>query len=299
MSDRLLEVQRLIYKYLPDETDAPSDLFAAMNYSVKNGGKRLRPILMTEAFLAFGGNPADIEDTLAPFMAAIEMIHSYSLVHDDLPEIDNDMYRRGNLTTHAAYGPAMGVFAGDALLNYAFETMNAAVKAAAESGDINRTLRLAKASEILGRKAGAYGMVGGQAVDIKYTGGEPTDDDLELIYVLKTSALLEASLMAGAVIAGAGDEVTEGLEKVGHNTGLAFQIRDDILDVTGDEKVIGKPVNSDEDNNKTTYVTKHGVDAAQKKVDELTTEAESILAGLNPKGKELGRLLSSLVNRNK
>ena len=219
---RTKQAEEVIYSFLPFEEGFQKTLFEAMNYSMKAGGKRLRPLLMQETYRMFGGEGSEVE----PFMAAMEMIHTYSLVHDDLPAMDNDEYRRGKLTTHAKFGHAMGVLAGDALLNYAFET---AAEAFDKSTDLHRT---AKALQILSRKAGIYGMIGGQVVDVQSSGHAIDQNRLDFIYELKTGALLEAAMMVGAVLAGASEEEVAVIEKVASDVGIAFQIRDDILDVT-------------------------------------------------------------------
>lgn len=288
------EVNSVIVSYLPKEEGKAHLIFEAMNYSVRNGGKRLRPLMLRESFRAFGGD-RDTEKKLAePFMAALEMIHSYSLVHDDLPEMDNDMYRRGKLTTHAVYGSDVAVLAGDGLLNYAYETAAAACMAA---GDTEKMRLAVRALNILGNKAGVYGMVGGQTVDVTKTGEPLSDEELEFIYSLKTGALLEASLMIGAVLAGASGEAVEKIGIIANKVGMAFQIRDDILDETATAEVLGKPIHSDAENNKTTYVTLHGIDEAAKKVDELTAEADRLLGELDLRGDFLSKLLNSLIDR--
>ena len=237
----------------------------------------------------FGGDG----EVVKPFMAAMEMIHTYSLVHDDLPAMDNDEYRRGKLTTHAKFGHAMGVLAGDALLNYAFET---AVSAFYYEGEPMRT---AKALQILAKKAGIYGMIGGQVVDVELTGQKIDRERLDFIYALKTGALLEASMMVGAVLAGASDEEVKTAEQVASDVGLAFQIRDDILDVTSTLETLGKPIHSDDKNEKTTYVTLKGVEQASKDVEEISGRALQSLASLPYKNEFLTELIRSLVYREK
>jgi len=295
LHDKTEEVSEIILKQIPMEKAPSRVIFEAMNYSVSNGGKRLRPIMMREAYRALGGEEKLEEKLLNPFLAAMEMIHSYSLVHDDLPEMDNDMYRRGKLTTHAVYGQAMGVLTGDALLNLAYETAGKAMTNVADDHDLLK--RAAKAFGILSTKAGSYGMVGGQVVDVINTGKEIGETEIQFIYELKTAALIEASLMIGAALAGADDEAVKKMETVGSCTGVAFQIKDDILDETSTDEVLGKPVHSDEENNKTTYVTLHGLEDSQNKVDELTGEAEKVLKEMNLEGSFLAELLNSLITR--
>ena len=261
---RAAEIEQIIMAYLPAEEDYQKRIMEAMNYSVLAGGKRLRPMLMLETYRLFGGESKVIE----PFMAAMEMIHTYSLVHDDLPAMDNDEYRRGKKTTHAVYGEAMGILAGDALLNFAFET---ALKAFdIEPGNI----RIGKALQVLAKKAGIYGMIGGQVVDIESEGtNKMTKEKLDFIYRLKTGALMEASMVIGAILAGATEEEQQIVEAVAGEIGLAFQIQDDILDVTSTEEVLGKPIGSDEKNLKFTYVTFEGLEKAKEDVAAITEQA--------------------------
>ena len=280
-------VNSIIEKYLPEEDGYQKEIFEAMNYSVSAGGKRLRPIFMMESAKLFG----DCEEEVKPFMAALEMIHTYSLVHDDLPAMDNDDYRRGKLTTHKKFGHAMGILAGDALLNYAFETAAGAVV-----NSENKT-RAAKALQILATKAGAYGMIGGQVVDVNLSGSPVTKEQLDFIYEKKTSALIEAAFMIGAVLAGADESDVLKIEKVAWNIGMAFQIQDDILDVTSTQDVLGKPVLSDERNEKTTYVTLYGIDEASAYVKKYTDEALTILDSFGNKNIFLNNLIISLINR--
>ncbi|MBR5636193.1 MAG: polyprenyl synthetase family protein, partial [Pseudobutyrivibrio sp.] len=266
-------------------------IFDAMQYSVTAGGKRLRPILMNETFQLFGGEG----DVIEPFMAAIELIHTYSLVHDDLPAMDNDMLRRGKPTTHAVYGEAMGVLAGDALLNYAFETALNAYDADVDA------VRVTEAMRLLARKAGVFGMIGGQVVDVESEKNQlaMTKEKLDFIYELKTSALIEASMMIGAVLAGATEEQVQTIENVAKKIGLAFQIQDDILDVEGDEATLGKPIGSDERNEKCTFVTFAGIEKSKEEVKRLTDEAIEELNSLPVKNKFLNQLLNYLVYRDK
>ena len=289
LKKRTGEVEKVVESYLPEEEGHQKTIFEAMNYSVTAGGKRLRPLLMQETYRMFGGEGREVE----PFMAAMEMIHTYSLVHDDLPAMDNDEYRRGKLTTHAKFGHAMGVLAGDALLNYAFET---AAEAFDKSTDLRRT---AKALQILSRKAGIYGMIGGQVVDVQSSGHAIDQDRLDFIYELKTGALLEAAMMVGAVLAGASEEEVSVIEKVASDVGIAFQIRDDILDVTSTLEELGKPIHSDDKNEKTTYVTWKGIEAAKAEVKQLSEEAVKELKRLESTDEYLEMLLESLIYRKK
>lgn len=283
------EVEKLLKSYLPSVDGRQKTVLDAVNYSVCAGGKRLRPILMMESFRMFGGTGTVIE----PFAVAIEMIHTYSLVHDDLPAMDNDEFRRGKKTTHAKYGEAMGILAGDALLNYAFET---AVKAFDRTDDL---ATVAKALRVLAQKAGMYGMLGGQVVDVEAEGRcDVTEDDLLFIHTLKTAAMIESSMMIGAVLAGASDEAIENMEQIGRNVGIAFQIQDDILDVTGTLETLGKPILSDERNGKTTYVKIKGVEASSQEVRRLSDEAIDLLEKTAVHADFMAALIRQLTVRN-
>lgn len=288
--NRIGSIENILKKYLPRQEGYQKIIMEAMEYSLMAGGKRLRPMLMKESYALFGGEGEVIE----PFMAAIEMIHTYSLVHDDLPAMDNDEYRRGRKTTHVVYGEDMGILTGDALLNYAFETACRAFDIAPEESG-----RIGQALKILAGKAGIYGMIGGQVVDVKESGHILTGEMLDFIYRLKTSALIESSMMIGVVLAGAGAEDTEKMEHIARGIGLAFQIQDDILDVTSTTEVLGKPVHSDEKNEKTTYVTWKGLEGARQEVSRMTEEAVRALRAIQPDGGFLEELLKSLVYREK
>ena len=276
-------VEKIIYSYCPEESGKQSLIFEAMNYSLKAGGKRLRPILMLETFKLFG---EDVEKAY-PFMAAIEFIHTYSLVHDDLPAMDNDEFRRGQKTTHAKYGEDIGILAGDGLLNMAYEIMSDAVANDPSS---------AKAMSVIAKKAGAYGMVGGQTVDVVNEGKKLDLETINFIHNLKTAALIEASMMAGALLGGASESQVDEVEHIAKNIGMAFQIQDDILDVTGDEEKLGKPVLSDEKNEKDTYITLIGLDESKAKVEELSNKA---IDGIKELGDNefLVSLVEKLINR--
>lgn len=271
-------VEQVIRRYLPgDDGGYAKKIREAMCYSMEAGGKRLRPLLMYESYHLYGGESAIVE----PFMAAIEMIHTHSLIHDDLPAIDNDALRRGKPTTHAVYGEPMALLAGDALLNYAYETAFQAFlytygrEDAEEEGG-----RIVEALRTLGEKTGIHGMLAGQSVDVENekSGHLSIDRDLlDYIYEYKTSKLIEAPLQIGAILAGADKSDVFCMNDLGKKIGLAFQIQDDILDVTGDEEELGKPIRSDERNEKTTYVTLLGVDSAREKVESLTRQAVELL----------------------
>lgn len=285
---RTASIETVLRSYLPGEDGYQRRIMEAMNYSVLAGGKRLRPMLMQETYLLFGGESRVIE----PFMAAIEMIHTYSLVHDDLPAMDNDEYRRGKKTTHAVYGEAMGILAGDALLNYAYETAALAFSMEPHNPAIGQ------AFAILAGKAGVYGMVGGQTVDVESEGRtDMTREKLEFIYQLKTSALLEASMVVGAVLAGAGEEEQQIVCETAEAVGLAFQIQDDILDVTSTIEVLGKPIGSDEKNHKSTYVSFVGLDAARADVAAISERAIAHMDSLAVKNEFLTELIRHLISR--
>ena len=285
------EIEQIIYKYLPQEDGGyQNTVLAAMNYSVMAGGKRIRPILMLETYKLFGGNSKAIE----PFMAAMEMIHTYSLVHDDLPAMDNDMLRRGKPTTHAKFGEAMGILAGDGLLNYAFETALTAFDVDPDNKNIPKALK------VLATKAGIYGMIGGQVADVEEDQQcGISKKRIDFIYKLKTGALIEASMMIGAILAGANDEQVKLIEDVAAKIGLAFQIQDDILDVVGDEEVIGKQVGSDVKNQKVTYVVFSGLENSKAEVEQLSNEAVELLTSLSYENPFLTETLLYLVNRDK
>lgn len=285
--------EKVLASYLPKEEGYQKIVLESMNYSAMVGGKRLRPILMKECYELFGGEDNRIE----PFMAALEMIHNYSLVHDDLPAMDNDEYRRGKKTTWTVYGEGMAVLAGDGLLNLAFEVAASAFDQAVTEKQLRST---AKAIQVLGQKAGIYGMIGGQAADIEAESGkEVTEELLLFIHENKTAALIQAAMMIGAILAGAGEETVSAMEKAAYNIGIAFQIQDDILDVTSTTEVLGKPVGSDEKNNKLTYVTLHGLEESKEEVEKLSTEALSILKSFDKRNVFLEELVESLITREK
>lgn len=297
LENRAKEINGILEKYLPAEEGRQKTVIEAMNYSVRAGGKRLRPILMWEAFLMCGGREEERE-SVEPFLAAIEMIHTYSLVHDDLPAMDNDEYRRGRKTTWSVYGEAMGILAGDGLLNYAFET---AAKSFLRCPSQEHMGRAAAAFVTLSRKAGIYGMIGGQTADIEAEGQSAplSEEQLLFIHEHKTAALIQAAMTVGAILAGAGQEQIDALEKCGYNVGIAFQIQDDILDVTGDSAELGKPVGSDAQNGKQTYVTWKGLEQAREDVTALSDEAVRILDGFTGEHSFLKELILSLIHRTK
>ena len=283
------EIEQLIRRYLPKEEGFTSTLARAMNYSMLAGGKRLRPLMMQEVYRMFGGTQRVIE----PFMVAMEMIHTHSLIHDDLPALDNDEYRRGRETTWQVFGEDMGVISGAALLNYAYGVALSGFELT------DRTERVVLALRVLAAKTGMYGMLGGQSVDVE-NDRKPLDLQLlDYIYENKTSALMEASMMVGAILAGAENTKIRQVEKAAGCVGLAFQIEDDILDVTSTQEELGKPIHSDEKNHKTTYVTLKGIENAQREVERLSQEAIETFDGLEEKNEFLRTLIQELVNRKK
>ena len=289
LKKRTGEVEAVVESYLPKEEGHQKTIFEAMNYSVRAGGKRLRPMLMQETYHLFGGT----ERALEPFMAAMEMIHTSSLIHDDLPCMDNDELRRGLPTTWKKFGYDMAVLAGDALMIYAFETAAKAFTMTAHPD------RAAKAIQVLAEKTGIYGMIGGQVVDVELTGKPIPQEKLDFIYRLKTGALLEASMMIGAILGGASEKEQKRVEEIASAVGLAFQIQDDILDVTSTSEELGKPVLSDEKNQKTTYVTLVGLDQAKADVAEISARAVSLLKELPGENLFLENLVTMLVERKK
>ena len=292
LKERVTEVEEVIQEFLPEETGYQKTVLEAMNYSVLAGGKRLRPMLMEETYRLFGGTSGIIK----PFMAAIEMIHTYSLVHDDLPAMDNDEYRRGRKTTHVVYGEGMAILAGDGLLNYAFET-------ALKAFDMEpANPAIGKAMQVLAKKAGVYGMIGGQTADIEAEDMDQrkvTNELLLFIHENKTAALIQSSMMIGAILAGAKEEEIKAVEKIAYNVGIAFQIQDDILDITSSLEVLGKMTGSDEKNNKVTYVTLNGMDKSKEDVEKLSKEAICLLDSFNNKNEFLNQLIEELITREK
>ena len=348
LQEEIVYAERVLREHLPEEEGLQGKIMEAMNYSLLAGGKRLRPILLRETYRMCGGEDGS---AIEHFMAAIEMIHTYSLVHDDLPAMDNDRYRRGKETTWYVYGETMGILAGDGLLNYAFET---AIRAFQETGtegaqerisDSERFARLERAAaafSVLARKAGIYGMIGGQVVDVmaekeigqaekspieasghvpyvqdergpvpgdtdsaEVAGGAPdsvtADAGARLLFIHahKTAALIQAAMMAGAILAGADSGQVAAIERCAYNIGIAFQIQDDILDVIGDSEELGKATGSDAANRKETYVTWKGLDQAKADVEALSREAVGILDGFRGEHEFLKQLVLTLIDRRK
>ena len=288
LREKTEQINGILERYLPEETGIQKTVITAIHYSVMSGGKRIRAILMNETYLMFEGKGELIE----PFIAAMEMIQAYSLVHDDLPALDNDEFRRGKKSTHAEFGEAMGILAGDALLNYAFETALKAFELAPEkSSDISKAL------SVFADKAGIYGMIGGQVADVETEGTKIPFETLEFIHHKKCGALIEASMMVGAILAGASDENIRSVEEIASDVGLAFQIRDDILDVTSTTEELGKPVGSDDKNEKNTYVRYLGLEKAEREVEKISTRALQNLSALPFKNEFLYALIESMITR--
>ncbi len=305
------QIETIIGKYLPAAEGYQKAVLQAMNYSVTAGGKRLRPMLMAESAALFTEvneiwSMAETEQqenttlgqALSLFMAALEMIHNYSLVHDDLPAMDNDEYRRGRKTTHVVYGEGMAVLAGDGLLNYAFET---AAQAFDRAQTIEEYRRIAGALKILGRKAGIYGMIGGQCADLEAEKAETevTEEMLLYIHEHKTAALIQAAMTIGATLAGASEKEIGRLEKCAYDIGIAFQIQDDILDVTSSLEVLGKQVGSDEKNHKLTYVSMHGLEESKRQVEEMSRDAIAVLKSFPRQNEFMEQLVEQLIHREK
>ncbi len=285
------QIERILEEYLPPESGWQKTVAEAMNYSLRAGGKRLRPMLMLETCRMLGGSRMG-----EPFMAAIEMIHTYSLIHDDLPAMDNDEYRRGCKTTWRVYGEAMGILAGDGLLNLAFETAMRSFDYCCIEEDY---IRASRALRLLAAKAGIGGMIGGQTADIEAEGQENpvTEEQLLFIHEHKTAALIQAAMMTGGILAGASDSELAKLEKCAYNVGIAFQIQDDILDVVGDSQELGKTVGSDAENHKQTYVTLKGLKESGAQAAALSGEAVRILDGFSGEHAFLKQLILTLINR--
>lgn len=290
MNKKVHQVEAILQTYLPKQEGLQERIIDAMNYSILVGGKRLRPLIMQETYQMFGGDGKVVE----PFMAALEMIHTYSLVHDDLPAMDNDLYRRGKPTTHAKYGEALAILAGDGLLNFAYET-------AAKAFMITNDESAARAFAVLAQKAGIYGMVGGQTVDvISEKEQKPLNmEEIKFVHAYKTAALLQAAFMVGAILAGATDEQIACMEQIGYNVGIAFQIQDDILDVTASFDELGKPIGSDKEQGKVTYVDLKGLKESAKDVEALSKEALTLLEAMPGDHTFLEALITDLITRRK
>ncbi len=286
LQQKAMEIEFYLQKALPEKQTYPSALFEAMRYSLFAGGKRLRPVLLLCACEMIGGE----KEKAIPFACAIEMIHTYSLIHDDLPAMDNDDYRRGKLTSHKKFGEDMAILAGDALLHHAFETMTqACVK--------DCSVATIKAMHAIAHGAGVYGMLSGQVVDVLSQGNAIDEKTMYFIHKNKTAAMLQAALKAGVLLGGATEQQAKIMEEAGEKIGVAFQIADDILDVTSTLEVLGKPVHSDEKNEKNTYVTMYGVEASQKMVEAFSQEAVCLLKTFGKEADFLIELTRYLITR--
>lgn len=290
LQKKVLEIEKILEGYIPEKEGYQRLIMETMEYNLMAGGKRLRPMLMKETYDLYHGTSLAIE----PFMAALEMIHTYSLIHDDLPAMDNDDYRRGRKTTHVVYGEDIAILTGDALLNYAFETACQAF-----DKDPENSFKIGQALKVLGKKAGIYGMIGGQVIDVKETGHAVTKEVLDQIYELKTGALIECAMLIGAILGDAPEEELPLVEKIASYVGIAFQIQDDVLDVTSTAEVLGKPIHSDEKNEKTTYVTLKGLEESVKIVEALSAESIGLLHKLSGENEYLENLLIQLIHRDK
>lgn len=280
-------IEKLLKEHMPEEKGYQKTIFEAMNYSLKAGGKRLRPILTLEACRIVGGN----EEDAIPFAIAIEMIHTYSLIHDDLPALDNDDLRRGRPTNHKVYGDAMAILAGDGLLNYAFEIM-----LKSSIGKENPAKYLNAINEIA-KSSGVYGMIGGQVVDIESEDKKIEMEKLDFIHLNKTAAIIVGCMRAGAIIGDATEEQLENITKYATNIGLSFQIADDILDITGDESKLGKKVGSDIDNNKSTYPSLIGLEKSKEIANDLINEAKTRISNIKGDTEFLNDLAEYIVAR--
>lgn len=289
-------IEKSIESYLPKCENHIKVLERAMEEAVKNGGKRIRPILIYEVYRLFA-KQEDISE-IAPYMAAMELIHTSSLIHDDLPCMDNDILRRGKPTTWVTYGEDMAVLAGDALIVEAFHIV---AKHTRDLDDLTKIKRALYANEILAYHTGANGMIGGQVLDVEKTGAVLDMEELDFIYRKKTGALLKASMCIGAVLGGASEENIEKIENIAHCIGMSFQIKDDILDETSTSEELGKPIHSDEKNQKTTYVSLFGLDEAKQKVEEYSGMAKTLLQDVEAENdkKIVWNIIDYLIHRNK
>lgn len=286
LDQRKAPIERAITDLFVSDAPYEHDIFEAMRYSMMAGGKRLRPILLLEAYKLCGGSKG-----VLPFALALEMIHTYSLIHDDLPAMDNDDLRRGKPTNHVVFGEGMAILAGDALLNYAFETM---LKASLNSETPYLSL---KAMQLIAQASGVHGMIGGQVMDLKSEDKEVPFETLDYIHTHKTGALLVASLHAGAVLANADLTKIEALTRYGYHIGLAFQIADDILDIEGDQQKLGKTIGSDIDNHKTTYPSLFGLEQAKVKAKTHVDQAKKALIPFERDADFLLQLADFIINR--
>ena len=291
--DSLSKIEKLIESFFYNEDELNKNVIKASNEAIRNGGKRLRPLIMFETYKAISGDEYS-EEIIAPFLAAIEMIHTFSLIHDDLPAMDNDRLRRGKPTTWVSYGEDMAILAGDMLSVQAFEIIS---KKMQETDDFNILKRMSRAMYTLARATGAFGMIGGQCVDVEYSGKKMTEEVMKYTYALKTGALLAASFVVGGILAGANETEVGLLKKAGSYVGEAFQIRDDYLDIVADEKELGKPTHSDEKNLKITYVNIVGTDESLRRIVSLSENAKKCLSEVRGDMSSIIEIIDMMVNR--
>lgn len=291
--DSLSKIEKLIEWFFYNEDELNKNVIKASNEAIRNGGKRLRPLIMFETYKAIAGDEYS-EKIIAPFLAAIEMIHTFSLIHDDLPAMDNDRLRRGKPTTWVSYGEDMAILAGDMLSVQAFEIIS---KKMQETDDFNILKRMSRAMYTLARATGAFGMIGGQCVDVEYSGKKMTEEVMKYTYALKTGALLAASFVVGGILAGANETEVGLLKKAGSYVGEAFQIRDDYLDIVADEKELGKPTHSDEKNLKITYVNIVGIDESLRRIVSLSENAKKCLSEVRGDMSSVVEIIDMMVNR--
>ena len=305
MKDELRNyVNSAVLKFLPDADKFPATVVEAMNYAMEAGGKRIRPTLMYLTYRAYHGSSSDM---IEPYMAAIEMIHTHSLIHDDLPALDNDALRRGRPTVHVQYDEATAILAGDALLNYAYEVVSRAnmvefmeLCVDDENTDLLSPKRLFMAHDILLSKTGINGMLGGQSLDVEVSGEKISDEIRDYIYKNKTCALIEAPILVGAALSGFETIQYDKLEEAGEAIGMAFQVQDDILDVIGDAKKLGKEVSQDARNEKNTYVASYGLDVAREYVKQQSEKAIELICEVVPDNTyrtELIALIKEMIDR--
>lgn len=291
--DSLSKIEKLIESFFYNEDELNKNVIKASNEAIRNGGKRLRPLIMFETYKAISGDEYS-EKIIAPFLTAIEMIHTFSLIHDDLPAMDNDRLRRGKPTTWVSYGEDMAILAGDMLSVQAFEIIS---KKMQETDDFNILKRMSRAMYTLARATGAFGMIGGQCVDVEYSGKKMTEEVMKYTYALKTGALLAASFVVGGILAGANETEVGLLKKAGSYVGEAFQIRDDYLDIVADEKELGKPTHSDEKNLKITYVNIVGTDESLRRIVSLSENAKKCLSEVRGDMSSVVEIIDMMVNR--
>ena len=291
--DSLSKIEKLIESFFYNEDELNKNVIKASNEAIRNGGKRLRPLIMFETYKAISGDEYS-EEIIAPFLAAIEMIHTFSLIHDDLPAMDNDRLRRGKPTTWVSYGEDMAILAGDMLSVQAFEIIS---KKMQETDDFNILKRMSRAMYTLARATGAFGMIGGQCVDVEYSGKKMSEEVMKYTYALKTGALLAASFVVGGILAGANETEVRLLKKAGSYVGEAFQIRDDYLDIVADEKELGKPTHSDEKNLKITYVNIVGTDESLRRIVSLSENAKKCLSEVRGDMSSVVEIIDMMVNR--